>query len=254
MTDTREIMTEKEIYMTLEKYNFPKDEFIILSGAALVMFGIKHKTNDIDIAVTPKLYDYLLASYNCEEDNHINSECKAYLINNEINFGRLYYTEEYDIINGYKVQKLNNLIKFKQKLNREKDKKDLILINKYLNSQNMNVLTLAYLGDAVYELYIRRYIINQYFNVNDLQKESINYVSAKAQSNFLEKMLENNFLTYNELEIVKRARNHKSHKSKTTDIITYKRATGLEALIGYLSFIENNDRIEEIMKFILEIR
>ncbi len=241
------MITEKEIYKIIQKYNLPKEEFIILAGSSLVIRGIKNKTNDLDIAVSPNLYNYLLKNYNpIKEEN-------TYVIDN-LNFGSLYYNEDFDIINGYKVQKLNNLIKFKQKLNREKDKKDLILINKYLNSQNMNVLTLAYLGDAVYELYIRRYIINQYFNVNDLQKESINYVSAKAQSNFLEKMLENNFLTYNELEIVKRARNHKSHKSKTTDIITYKRATGLEALIGYLSFIENNDRIEEIMKFILEIR
>ena len=135
-------MTEKEIYITLEKYNFPKDEFIILSGAALVMLGIKHKTNDIDIAVTSELYDYLLANYNCEEDNHINNECKAYLINNEINFGRLYYTEEYDIINGYKIQKLSDIISLKQNLNRPKDKRDLQIIDNYLKAQNMNVLNM----------------------------------------------------------------------------------------------------------------
>lgn len=244
-------MTEKEIYITLEKYNFPKDEFIILSGAALVINGIKHKTNDIDIAVTPKLYDYLLASYNCEEDNHINSECKAYLINNEINFGRLYYTEEYDIINGYKIQKLSDIISLKQNLNRPKDKRDLQIIDNYLKAQNMNVLNLAYLGDAVYELYIRTFLIKHYATVKDLQSESIKYVSAKAQSNFLTQMINLNFLTSKELNIVKRARNHKSHKSKSTDIVTYKKSTGLEALIGYLALIENNERIEEIMKFIV---
>lgn len=244
-------MTEKEIYKILEKYNFPKDEFIILSGAALVLNGIRSKTNDIDIAVTPKLYDYLLASYNCEEENHVDNECKAYLINNEINFGRLYYTEEYDIINGYKVQKLSDIVSLKKSLNRPKDKKDLERIDNYLKIKNINCLNLAYLGDAVYELYIRKYLIKKFAKVSDLQKESIKYVSAKAQSDFLEKMINLNFLTTKELDIIKRARNHKSHKSKSTDIITYKRSTGLEALIGYLDLMGNNERIDEIMKFIV---
>lgn len=244
-------MTEKEIYKILEKYNFPKDEFIILSGAALVLNGIRSKTNDIDIAVTPKLYDYLLKNYNCEEENHVDNECKAYLINNEINFGRLYYTEEYDIINGYKVQKLSDIVSLKKSLNRPKDKKDLERIDNYLKIKNINCLNLAYLGDAVYELYIRKYLIKKFAKVSDLQKESIKYVSAKAQSNFLTQMINLNFLTAKELDIIKRARNHKSHKSKSTDIITYKRSTGLEALIGYLDLMGNNERIDEIMKFIV---
>lgn len=116
-----------------------------------------------------------------------------------------------------------------------------------------NVLTLAYLGDAVYEIYIREYLINKgIVKVNDLQKEAIKYVSAKAQSDYLKKLIDNNILTNEELDIVNRGRNHKnSHKPKNTDIITYKYATGLETLIGYLRITKNNDRIKEIMNNII---
>lgn len=115
-----------------------------------------------------------------------------------------------------------------------------------------NSLVLAYLGDAIYEVYIRKYLISKGIcKVNDLQKASIKYVSAKSQSDFLEKMLKDNFLTEDELVIIKRARNHKSHGSKSTDIITYKRSTGLEALIGYLDLSGNEDRILEIMRYIV---
>jgi len=115
-----------------------------------------------------------------------------------------------------------------------------------------NSLVLAYLGDAVYELYIRKYLINKgVCKVNDLQKEAVKYVSAKAQSDFLEKMFNDNFLTEEEITIVKRARNHKSHSSKSADIVTYKRSTGLEALIGYLESKKNVSRIDEIMNYIV---
>lgn len=115
-----------------------------------------------------------------------------------------------------------------------------------------NSLALAYLGDSIYEVYIRKYLLSKgIIKVNQLQKEAINFVSAKAQSNFLEQMINQNFLIEEELTIIKRARNHKSHGNKNTDIITYKKSTGLEALIGYLELKNNKQRIEEIMKFIV---
>lgn len=116
----------------------------------------------------------------------------------------------------------------------------------------MNNLVLAYLGDAIYELYIREYLINKGISkVNTLQSESIKYVSAKAQSDYLKKLIDNNFLTSDEIEIVKRGRNMDSHGKKNTDIITYKRSTGLECLIGYLRVCKNDLRIKEIMDFIV---
>ncbi len=123
-----------------------------------------------------------------------------------------------------------------------------------MNILEINTLVLAYLGDTIYEDYIRRFLIKKGIgNVNDLQSESLKYVSAKGQSNYLEMMINDNYLTEEELNIVKRARNNtsKSHP-KNTDIVTYKRATGLEALIGYLDLSENKNRIDEIMNYILE--
>ena len=116
---------------------------------------------------------------------------------------------------------------------------------------NKNVLTLAYLGDAIYELYIREYLISKNISkVNLLQTEAIKYVSATGQAKYLKEMIDNNFFNEEELNIIYRARNHKSHKSKSTDIITYKHSTALEALIGYLYLENNKKRIDEIMNYI----
>ena len=121
-----------------------------------------------------------------------------------------------------------------------------------MNKENINSLALAYLGDAVYEVYIRFYLLKDNIKVGDLQKRAISYVSAKAQSSYLDKMIESNFLSKEEIDIVKRARNHKSHKSpKGTNIIDYKKSTGLEALIGYLKIMNNEDRIKEIIEYIV---
>ncbi len=122
-----------------------------------------------------------------------------------------------------------------------------------MNLLEINVLVLAYLGDTVYENYVREFLINKGIgNVNDLQKEAILYVSAKRQAEFLSNMIDNNFFTEEEISVVKRARNYKttSHP-KNCDIITYKYATGLEALIGYLKLKNDNERIDEIMNFVL---
>ena len=122
-----------------------------------------------------------------------------------------------------------------------------------MNVLEINTLVLAYLGDTIYENYVRRFLIEKKIsNVNDLQKESINYVSAKNQAKYLDKMIEENFFTEDELTIIKRSRNYKSSSHpKNCDIITYKHATALEALIGYLELSNNKKRIEEIMNYIL---
>ena len=114
----------------------------------------------------------------------------------------------------------------------------------------MNNLVLAYLGDAVYELYIREYLIkNGLVKVKDLQKASVSYVSASSQAKIMD-TLEEKVLTDEEVEIAKRGRNAHSHGSKSTDIVTYKKATGFETLIGYL-YLNNKDRLDEIMKEVL---
>jgi len=118
---------------------------------------------------------------------------------------------------------------------------------------NKNMLVLAYLGDSIYETYIRKYLIDKGIcKVKELQEASIKFVSAKGQALFLNDMIDNNFLNEEEINIVKCARNHKNnHKPKNCDIITYKYATGFEALIGYLYYKNDNSRIGEIINYIL---
>lgn len=123
-----------------------------------------------------------------------------------------------------------------------------------MNVKEINVLVLAYLGDTIYEDYIRKFLISLGINnVNELQKKAVEYVSAKSQARFITKMLDEEFLNNEEIDVFKRARNYKSSSHpKNCDIITYKYATGLEALIGYLELSNNHSRVDEIMNYILE--
>lgn len=119
-----------------------------------------------------------------------------------------------------------------------------------------NSLVLAYIGDAIYEVLVRKYLIDKNFvKVNDLQQHALNYVSAKNQALFLKELLDNNFFTSDEIEIIKRARNTKTHsKPKNCDILTYKHATALESVFGYLYMNNKFDRIKEIFDYIEKIK
>lgn len=129
---------------------------------------------------------------------------------------------------------------------------DIKMNQNYLQVKDINVLALAYIGDSIYEVFIREYLLRQgIVKVNELQKKAILYVSAKKQSEYLTKMIDGDFFTEEEFQVIKRARNHKSHASKTTDIRSYKNSTGLEALIGYLYLNGEKGRIEQIMNFIV---
>ena len=248
-------MNKEEILDFLEKYKLDKNQVIIISGAAMVINNIKDSTKDIDIAVSAEYEKKLLEEYNCKLERTIQDKGKtfnAYMIDDIINFSNHYYDDyDYEIVDGYKIQTPEEILRLKMYMNREKDGVDIFRLRNFINVKNMNSLNLAYLGDAVYELYIREFLIKKNMKGNELQKKSIEYVSAKRQSTFLDKMIEENFLKLEEIKIVKRARNHKSHSNKSTDIITYKKSTGLEALIGYLKLTNNDKRIDEIMKYII---
>ena len=118
----------------------------------------------------------------------------------------------------------------------------------------MSPLVLAYLGDTVYESYIREHLIRQNMNrkVNNLHKLAIQYSKAKAQATIIHELEDE--LTEEEMKIFKRGRNQKSHTApKNADIIDYKYATGFEALIGYLYLSEDKERLEYIVKKGIEI-
>lgn len=117
--------------------------------------------------------------------------------------------------------------------------------------------TLAYIGDAVMSLQVRTYLISEknLQKPNVLQKESVKFVSAKSQAVFLNKMIEDNILSEDELLIVKRGRNAKSDSvAKNVDVVTYRIATGLEALWGYLYISNQHERLDELWKYIIQIK
>ena len=122
-------------------------------------------------------------------------------------------------------------------------------MNKEIDVRTINVVALAYLGDAIYEVYIReRLILMGISHALELQKRAVLYVSANGQASILNRLLEEGKLTEEEIQVVKRGRNYKrSTHPKHTDILTYKLSTGFEALIGYLYLSKNDDRLKEIL-------
>lgn len=113
-------------------------------------------------------------------------------------------------------------------------------------------LVLAYMGDAVYEKFIREYVIKLGNCSNGmLHKKAIKFVSAKGQCEILKKIEDN--LNDEEKDVVRRGRNSNPHSSaKNADIVEYKHATGFEALIGYLYLSEQQDRLLEILNWCIK--
>lgn len=116
----------------------------------------------------------------------------------------------------------------------------------------MSPLVWAYMGDAVYEAFIREYVIKQGMCKNGLlHKKSIKYVSANGQVKILKEI--EDFLSEEELDIVRRGRNANPHShAKNADIVDYKYATGFEALIGFLYLTDEKQRLNEILEKCVE--
>lgn len=117
----------------------------------------------------------------------------------------------------------------------------------------MNTASLAYMGDAVYEIYVREQVIKSGRTApSKLHRMSIGYVKAEAQAKAVRAM--EDLLDPDESAIVKRARNHRvTSKAKNADIVTYRWATAFEALIGYLYLSDKKDRMEEIIFKAMEV-
>ena len=112
----------------------------------------------------------------------------------------------------------------------------------------MSPLTWAYIGDSVYELYIRMHLVNTTkMKPHKLHIEAIKFVKAKAQAEILQKIEES--LTEKEKEIVKRGRNAENHHlPKNATVQEYMYSTGFEALIGYLYLTKQEERLKEILE------
>ena len=118
----------------------------------------------------------------------------------------------------------------------------------------MNTTALAFLGDAIYELFIRDIMVNSGMtNPDAMHKACTKYVRAENQASALKQMMKETedqaFLTEEEIALVKRARNHKTpNRSRSAGPVEYKLATAFEALVGYLYLIGNSDRLGEVME------
>lgn len=123
-----------------------------------------------------------------------------------------------------------------------------------LDYQQMNGLDLAYLGDAVYELYVRqRLLALGITRPQKLQRRAKRYVSAKAHAAIMTLMEGDQLLNTVELQYFKRGRNANSHtKAKNTDVVTYRISTGFEALIGYLYASHQIERLETVITWVFE--
>ena len=130
---------------------------------------------------------------------------------------------------------------------------DLIERTKPKEEVNMlSPLTWAYVGDCIYELYIRTDLVSKTkLKPHKLHIETIKYVKAKAQADILKRIEEN--LTEKELEIVRRGRNAENHHlPKNADPADYMYSTAFEGLIGYLYLTKQDERLKEIFKMCKE--
>ena len=111
------------------------------------------------------------------------------------------------------------------------------------NWREMNALTLAYLGDAVYELWVRTHMLELgHEKVKELHKQAVSYVRASTQAQVLHAL----FPDLNEVEqqVVLRGRNAKGGHPKNVDVVTYRHATAFESLVGYWQLNRENDRMQ----------
>lgn len=133
-------MIRSEIIKSIKDLNLSVNDYVIISGASMVLQGIKDQTNDVDIAVTEKLYNELLNKYDCQfERNFLGN--KVWYINNCINFSTNFYKmskKDCIYVNEMPCQNISSIIELKKQLNREKDKIDLKLLQNFIIKNNKN--------------------------------------------------------------------------------------------------------------------
>lgn len=114
--------------------------------------------------------------------------------------------------------------------------------------KQLSPLVLAYVGDAVFELYIRTQLAAQRARVQALHKAAVQYVRAKSQAEIVHAW--EPLLTEEEKEVVRRGRNARSTAPKSASVIEYKYSTGFEALLGYLYLSRREERLLELLSHV----
>ncbi len=121
-------------------------------------------------------------------------------------------------------------------------------------ARGLNPLVLAFIGDAIYEVFVRTYLVdnNRYMSAHKLHVKAVSFVKAHAQSEIMKKIEDK--LTEEEYSIFKRGRNSKSGTvPKNAQVQEYRVATGFETLIGFLYITEQVDRLNELLEMIIKL-
>lgn len=118
-----------------------------------------------------------------------------------------------------------------------------------IQAKTLSSLTLAFVGDAVYSLYVREKLATyKDESANALNKKAAETVSAVSQAKFIEKIMP--LLTEDEVSVYKRARNvKKGTRAKNASVVEYNKSTGFEALIGYLYLTDRKDRLNFLLNY-----
>lgn len=129
-------MKKIELLNLLKELNFPKDEYYVLSGASLVLRGIKEEANDLDLCISKELFNHIKNKFNLTDERK--NECGFYKINDNLeivvdkkeNF-------KMEIGEKYNLENLQTILDFKIKRNKPKDQKDIENIKKHLEKNNI---------------------------------------------------------------------------------------------------------------------
>ena len=129
-------MKKIELLNLLKELNFPKDEYYVLSGASLVLRGIRKEANDLDLCISEELFNEIKDKYNLAEGNK--NECGFYKINDNLEIVVNKKDDfKMEIGKKYNLEDLQTILDFKIKRNKPKDKEDIENIKKYLGKHNI---------------------------------------------------------------------------------------------------------------------
>lgn len=131
-------MKKIELLNLLKELNFPKDEYYVLSGASLVLRGIRKEANDLDLCISEELFNEIKDKYNLAEGNK--NECGFYKINDNLEIV-VNKKEDFKMELGekYNLEDLQTILDFKIKRNKPKDTEDIENIKKYLHLKNTSL-------------------------------------------------------------------------------------------------------------------
>ena len=115
--------------------------------------------------------------------------------------------------------------------------------------------TLAYIGDAIYELKIREYLLKKgYQDVNILHKYAVKFTSGESQALIVDYLIKNEIITEEEISYFKRGRNSGHSKNRRSiSVISYKKATGFEAMIGFLYLSNQEERLNSLVEIVINL-